>query len=219
VSGATRHAIEIPIPTDAGLSRRQGADARLHGEFGGLAPDHWPITYIFSEDVKMQPMVAVNWLQRALPNPTDQREYAQQRAIIVVTEAIAEAMEDAGLKRSEVAERLGKTKGHISQVLSGKRNMTLRTLGDLLWTCNVELEELKLAKLGEITCPVEQAWEWHDTAFVASEFLGTKAFFEHEATVKASMHEKPYDVLVAPSAACDSKDIESGVGARLALAA
>jgi RNA polymerase sigma factor (sigma-70 family) len=38
------------------------------------------------------------------------------------------AMREEGVSRTELARRLGRTKGYVSQVLSGDRNMTLRTL-------------------------------------------------------------------------------------------
>ena len=105
-------------------------------------------------------MVSVNWLARELPDPSDQRQYAEERCIVAITETIAEAMERAGLNRTEVAERLGRTKGHISQLLSGKRNMTLRTLADILWACNLEVTGLDLGALGVISVPVSHAEGW-----------------------------------------------------------
>lgn len=48
-----------------------------------------------------------------------------------VTEAIWQAMEEAGVNKADLASRMGATKGYISQVLGGSRNMTLRTLADI----------------------------------------------------------------------------------------
>lgn len=56
---------------------------------------------------------------------------AQETLIIETTEALWGALERAGINKSELAERLGATKGYVSQVLSGSRNMTLRTLSDI----------------------------------------------------------------------------------------
>jgi transcriptional regulator with XRE-family HTH domain len=56
---------------------------------------------------------------------------AEELLIAEVTEAIWEAMEDANTSKTELAQRMGATKGHVSQVLSGSRNMTLRTLADI----------------------------------------------------------------------------------------
>jgi len=59
------------------------------------------------------------------------RLVAQEVLITQVTEAIWKAMEEAGVSKAELAQRLGTTRGFISQVLSGSRNMTLRTLSDI----------------------------------------------------------------------------------------
>ena len=56
---------------------------------------------------------------------------AQEVLITEVTEAISAAMQDAGVTKTELAARMGASKGYVSQVLSGSRNMTLRTLSDI----------------------------------------------------------------------------------------
>lgn len=59
------------------------------------------------------------------------RLLAQERLITEVTEALWEAMQRADVSKSELASRLGKTKGYVSQLFSGSRNMTLRTLAEI----------------------------------------------------------------------------------------
>jgi len=49
-----------------------------------------------------------------------------------VTETLCELLEKEKLSRKELADRLGKTKGFISQLLGGGRNLTLRTVADIL---------------------------------------------------------------------------------------
>jgi transcriptional regulator with XRE-family HTH domain len=56
---------------------------------------------------------------------------AQELLITEVTEEIWKAMEEAGVNKAELAKQMGTTKGYVSQVLSGSRNMTLRTLADI----------------------------------------------------------------------------------------
>jgi transcriptional regulator with XRE-family HTH domain len=60
------------------------------------------------------------------------RLYQQERTILGVTELICEIMEQQDVSRAELANRLGKTKGYISQVLDGSANMTIRTMSDIL---------------------------------------------------------------------------------------
>lgn len=56
---------------------------------------------------------------------------AQEMLIAEITESLWGVLEHTGVSKSELAARLGTSKGHVSQVLSGSRNMTLRTLSDL----------------------------------------------------------------------------------------
>lgn len=56
----------------------------------------------------------------------------EERLILDATETIQRLMDDKGVNRVELARRIGSTKGHVSQLLDGKRNMTLRTLSRVL---------------------------------------------------------------------------------------
>ena len=61
----------------------------------------------------------------------DARGLRQEELILEVTEAIAKALEASEINQSELAARLGKTKGYVSQLMGGGRNLTLRTLADV----------------------------------------------------------------------------------------
>ena len=60
-----------------------------------------------------------------------ERLLRQERLILEVTEALAGALDDSGVTRAELARRLGRTPGFVSQVLGGGRNLTLRTIADI----------------------------------------------------------------------------------------
>jgi transcriptional regulator with XRE-family HTH domain len=60
-----------------------------------------------------------------------ERLVAQETLILEATETIVDLLEQQRMTRQELAARLGKSKGFVSQLLSGERNMTLRTLADL----------------------------------------------------------------------------------------
>lgn len=55
----------------------------------------------------------------------------QERLILDVTEQLAGALENSGVTRAELARRMGRTPGFVSQVLGGGRNLTLRTIADI----------------------------------------------------------------------------------------
>jgi len=52
--------------------------------------------------------------------------------IMEVTERLCELLEKEKISRKELADRLGKSKGFVSQLLNGGRNLTLRTVADIL---------------------------------------------------------------------------------------
>ncbi len=58
----------------------------------------------------------------------------QEAAILDTTELICELMAEQNINRAELARRMGRSKGFISQLLDGSRNMTIRTVADI-FTC------------------------------------------------------------------------------------
>ena len=71
-------------------------------------------------------------LEEYLEAPEFARLMAQEELILEVTETLCELLEKEKVSRKELAERLGKSKGFISQLLNGGRNLTLRTVADIL---------------------------------------------------------------------------------------
>jgi transcriptional regulator with XRE-family HTH domain len=61
------------------------------------------------------------------------RLFAQEELIAEATELVARTMRQNGLSQSSLARRVGVSKGYISQLLGGSRNMTLRTFADLMF--------------------------------------------------------------------------------------
>jgi len=67
----------------------------------------------------------------AASSPRRARLLRHEELILEVTELLSSALEDHQITKSELAEKLGKTKGFVTQVLSGNRNLTLRTIADI----------------------------------------------------------------------------------------
>lgn len=55
----------------------------------------------------------------------------QEELILDVTERLTEALRETGVTKTELARRLGRTPGFVSQVFAGGRNLTLRTIADI----------------------------------------------------------------------------------------
>lgn len=75
------------------------------------------------------------WVERVMSDPESRQAYEREKLILSATEGIWEIMEARGIKKAEIARRLGKTRANIGQMLSGSRNMTLSSLADLAYAC------------------------------------------------------------------------------------
>lgn len=91
-------------------------------------------------------------------DPDGRRLLAQEMLLMDAQELVVELMEKAGMNRGQLARALRKSNGFVTQLLSGERNMTLRTLADLACATGhrVELratsiEEPKLYGFNETT--------------------------------------------------------------------
>ena len=70
-------------------------------------------------------------IERFESTPEGKRLLDQERLILQATERIVELMQQQNVTRTELAQRLGKSKSWISQLLAGEANFTLRTLADV----------------------------------------------------------------------------------------
>ena len=104
-----------------------------------------------------------NWLSTHLSTDEETRAFASDALLLHASQAVLEAMNAANMNRAQLAAAIGKSKSHVSQVLSGERNMTLRTLADLLWACEQEVASLELQRLGDMRVPCESLNRWLNT--------------------------------------------------------
>jgi transcriptional regulator with XRE-family HTH domain len=69
-------------------------------------------------------------VEEYVEDPGHMRLFQQERAIYEATELLESVMREEGVTRSELAKRLGKSKGWVTQLLDGEANKTIRTLAD-----------------------------------------------------------------------------------------
>ncbi|HEY1379440.1 MAG TPA: hypothetical protein VGF55_21740 [Gemmataceae bacterium] len=69
-------------------------------------------------------------VEQYVEDPTHMRLFQQERAIYEVTELLESVMVELGVTRSELAKRLGRSKGWVTQLLDGEANKTIRTVAD-----------------------------------------------------------------------------------------
>ncbi len=70
----------------------------------------------------------------------EERAFARDDLIYMVTETLLMAMEDKEISKVELAKRLNKSKSHVSRLLDGSRNMTLASLSDICFALGIQPE-------------------------------------------------------------------------------
>jgi transcriptional regulator with XRE-family HTH domain len=69
-------------------------------------------------------------VEQYVANPSNMRLFQQERAIFEITELLEETMKQQGVSRAELARRLGRSKGWVTQLLDAEANKTVRTVAD-----------------------------------------------------------------------------------------
>lgn len=101
----------------------------------------------------------------------DQFLFAQEDIIFNVTEDILLAMEKLDVSKSELAERIGKSKSYITQLLSGSRNMTLRTLSDICLSLGSEIKISILVNGKDVSISDERDKEWRSEPLHSTSYM------------------------------------------------
>ena len=84
-------------------------------------------------------MKAYGWFRKALEEAEGTFEYKLEGLELEVTERILQVMQDQGITRSELAQRLNVTKAAVSKLLNDGSNMTLKRLLAVAEALNQEL--------------------------------------------------------------------------------
>ena len=72
-------------------------------------------------------------VKRLTESPEAMKLFQQERSILEVTELICEEMHRKNVSRADLASLLDTTRGYITQLLDGERNMTVRTISDVFF--------------------------------------------------------------------------------------
>jgi transcriptional regulator with XRE-family HTH domain len=123
----------------------------------------------------------------------------EERLILEASELIHRLMDEQHVSRSGLAKLIGKSKGHISQLLDGQRNMTLRTLARLAYALDhrLELEAYPVALARRSPAPVLTA-NLESWIARASSFRSVRS--EDVAVWPRNPDEAPHDERVAAAA-------------------
>jgi len=93
-------------------------------------------------------------LQQFISDPERRRIYEREALAFEASELISRLMEEQDVNKSELAARVGTSKSHITNLLSGSRNMTMHTLADLTFVLGHKVE-MRAAPLSAVACWVD----------------------------------------------------------------
>jgi hypothetical protein len=74
--------------------------------------------------------MAKTFVEKYVEDPLRKRAFLQERAIYEVTALLESAMAESGVSRADLAKRLGRSRGWVTQLLDGEANKTIRTIAD-----------------------------------------------------------------------------------------
>lgn len=95
-----------------------------------------------------------SYITEFIKDPERLKLFQQERLLVDVAAMICQLMKTKNMNRKELADALQVTKGRVTQILGGERNLTLRTLADIFTVLGVSLT-LNVESLAENM----QKWE------------------------------------------------------------
>ena len=78
--------------------------------------------------------------QNFISDPERRRIYEREALAFEAAELISRLMEEQQVGKTDLARLVGTSKSHITQLLSGSRNMTVHTLADLAFALGHKVE-------------------------------------------------------------------------------
>lgn len=82
----------------------------------------------------------IAWLQEHLSSRPERRVFEEERLVVDATEQIIKAMDGSGMSRAELARLLETSRANVTQLLDGRRNLTLRTLARIAFELDHRVE-------------------------------------------------------------------------------
>ena len=89
--------------------------------------------------------------QEFISDPGRRRIYEREALAFEASELISQLMEEQNISKTELAARAGTAKSHVTNLLSGSRNMTLHTLADLTFVLGHKVE-IRSSPLDAVAC-------------------------------------------------------------------
>jgi transcriptional regulator with XRE-family HTH domain len=73
-------------------------------------------------------VIGGTWLERSIAEYQEDPDYIAELLVLGLNEQVVSRMQAMGLRRSDLAQRMGVSKAYITRVLRGNPNLTLRSI-------------------------------------------------------------------------------------------
>ena len=90
--------------------------------------------------MRSRPRGASDWFQRSLQRHVDTPEFLEDRIRYQITEQVVEALEQQGLQRRDLGERMGVSPALVTRLLNGSPNLTIGTLARMATALGLDVE-------------------------------------------------------------------------------
>jgi len=85
-------------------------------------------------------MKTISFYEEEMKDPEFATLMAEESLILEITEKIIELMQKEKITKANLAKRLKKSKGYITQLLDGSRNFTIKTIADIFHVLGYSLK-------------------------------------------------------------------------------
>lgn len=82
---------------------------------------------------------AAEWFRAKLAEFKDDPEFVLEGVVLDTTEQICKRMDEIGITRAELAQRLGVSRQYVTKLLNGKPNLTLKSLVDIAMALDTDI--------------------------------------------------------------------------------
>ncbi len=89
-----------------------------------------------------------------MSDPAFRKLMAEESLVAEVSEFVAQLMAERGIHKAELARRLGKSRAWVTQMLSGRANLTVRTLAEVVFVLGGEITVLARPGVPERKAPL-----------------------------------------------------------------
>jgi len=115
-----------------------------------------------------------SWYEQKLDSVRDDPDFKTHQLLLEIIDQITDLMESEGIRKSNLAERLGVSRAYVTAVLEGKPNLTIRSLVRLASALGSTVD-VKLSRLNEVEWwrpGVGQDFEMRDSEHTEAEAEG-----------------------------------------------